>query len=190
MSLPFFFYLFFFMLSLIFFFFSSRRRHTRSKRDWSSDVCSSDLLEMGMNHFNEIDLLSKIASPNYAIITNIGESHLEFLGSRQGIAEAKLEITNGLKSDGKLIIDGDEKLLEHIKESNNIIKCGFDNSNDFIIENVLVKPNQTRFHLSDGMDYSIPLLGKHHAKNASYAIALGKQLGMNGEQLKNALNNL
>ena len=148
------------------------------------------VLEMGMNHFNEIDLLSKIASPDYAIITNIGESHLEFLGSRQGIAEAKLEITNGLKSDGKLIIDGDEKLLEHIKESNNIIKCGFDNSNDFIIENVLVKPNQTRFHLSDGMDYSIPLLGKHHAKNASYAIALGKQLGMNGEQLKNALNNI
>src|SRR5699024_11070876 len=107
-----------------------------------------------------------------------------------GIAEAKLEITNGLKSDGKLIIDGDEKLLEHIKESNNIIKCGFDNSNDFIIENVLVKPNQTRFHLSDGMDDSIPLLGKHHAKNDSYAIDLRKQLGMNGEQLKNDLNNI
>src|SRR5699024_6595887 len=62
--------------------------------------------------------------------------------------------------------------------------------NHFIIENVLVKPERTRFHLSNGMDYSIPLLGKHHAKNASYAIALGKQLGMNDAQIKDALNNL
>src|SRR5699024_1235287 len=48
------------------------------------------ILEMGMNHFNEIDLLSKIARPDYAIITNIGESHIEHLGSREGITKAKL----------------------------------------------------------------------------------------------------
>src|SRR5699024_11693321 len=80
----------------ILFFFSSRRRHTRSKRDWSSDVCSSDLtilgmprttevliLEMGMSDRKEIERLAEIAKPDYAIITNIGESHIEFLGSRQ-----------------------------------------------------------------------------------------------------------
>src|SRR5690625_3399660 len=63
------------------------------------------VLEMGMNDFGEIDLLSKIAKPDYAIITNIGESHIEFLGTREGITQAKLEVLNGMKNNGMLIID-------------------------------------------------------------------------------------
>ncbi|GAY76476.1 UDP-N-acetylmuramoylalanyl-d-glutamyl-2,6-diaminopimelate-D-alanyl-D-alanine ligase [Sporolactobacillus inulinus] len=56
------------------------------------------VLEMGMNHFGELTFLSQIAKPNVALITNIGESHIEYLGSRAGIAKAKLEIVNGLKN--------------------------------------------------------------------------------------------
>lgn len=148
------------------------------------------VLEMGMNHFNEIDLLSRLARPDYAIITNIGESHIEFLGSRQGIAQAKLEITHGLKTSGTLIIDGDEKLLEHIEDVNNIIKCGFNGSNDFVIENVAIGPKHTVFNLSHGAEYEIPLLGRHHAKNATYAIALGRQLGLTNTEIATGLQHI
>src|SRR5699024_291984 len=61
------------------------------------------VLEMGMSGFNEISRLSKIAQPDVAAITLIGESHLEHLGSRRNIAKAKLEILEGLKDDGLFI---------------------------------------------------------------------------------------
>lgn len=70
------------------------------------------VLEMGMSAKGEIDLLSRLANPDAAVITNIGESHMQDLGSREGIAEAKLEIINGLKEDGVLIYIGDEPLLQ------------------------------------------------------------------------------
>ncbi|MFC3798173.1 UDP-N-acetylmuramoyl-tripeptide--D-alanyl-D-alanine ligase [Cohnella sp. GCM10012308] len=69
------------------------------------------VLEMGMSGFGEISLLSRIARPDIAVITNIGESHLEHLGSRRGIAQAKLEIAEGLKDGGALVYNGDEPLL-------------------------------------------------------------------------------
>ncbi|MCL6444243.1 MAG: UDP-N-acetylmuramoyl-tripeptide--D-alanyl-D-alanine ligase, partial [Alicyclobacillus sp.] len=66
------------------------------------------VVEMGMSNFGEIELLSKISEPSVAIITNIGESHLQELGSRDGIARAKLEIVSGLQSDGVFVYYGDE----------------------------------------------------------------------------------
>nr|WP_221626781.1 UDP-N-acetylmuramoyl-tripeptide--D-alanyl-D-alanine ligase [Cohnella lubricantis] len=69
------------------------------------------VLEMGMSDRGEISLLTRIAKPNVAVITNIGESHLLQLGSRRNIARAKLEIAEGLKTGGALIYNGDEPLL-------------------------------------------------------------------------------
>src|SRR5699024_3754859 len=70
------------------------------------------ILEMGMSSFHEIEALSRLASPDIAVITNIGDSHMQDLGSRGGIAKAKSEITIGLKSQGLFIYDGDEPLLK------------------------------------------------------------------------------
>ncbi|WP_188454485.1 UDP-N-acetylmuramoyl-tripeptide--D-alanyl-D-alanine ligase [Virgibacillus oceani] len=148
------------------------------------------VLEMGMNHFGEIEQLSTIARPDAAIITNIGESHIEFLGSREGIAKAKLEITSGLKKDGILIIDGDEQLLKQVHKRDHVITCGFSSNNDVIIKEVSIQHDQTVFNLSDGTEYTIALLGKHHAKNASYAITLGKRLGITRDTIKQALLSL
>ena len=136
------------------------------------------VLEMGMSNFGEIELLSWIAKPDYAIITNIGESHLEYLGSREGIAEAKLEIMKGLKKEGILIIDGDEALLKQLHHQPHTITCGFNSDNDKVINNVNLSIEATTFELSDGIHYHVPLLGKHHAKNATYAIILGERLGI------------
>lgn len=148
------------------------------------------ILEMGMSDFGEIDLLSKIARPDYAIITNIGESHIEFLGSRQGIAKAKLEIINGLKDNGTVIIDGDEELLNSIRRHSNTITCGFNKDNDVMIDHTDVNLTETTFRLSDGTTYAIPLSGKHHAKNATFAITLGEQIGIEKENRKQALLSL
>lgn len=145
------------------------------------------VLEMGMNHYGEIEQLAKIARPDYSIITNIGESHMEYLGSREGIAKAKLEIASGMDGDGLFIIDGDEALLERVKDTYRTITCGFNSDNDVIIENVEVFPDKTHFQLADGSSYAIPLPGKHHAHNAAYTAALGVELGITQENIKQGL---
>lgn len=145
------------------------------------------VLEMGMSDFGEIERLSAIAKPDYAIITNVGESHIKFLGSREGIAKAKMEIATGLKDNGMMIIDGDEELLSLVHTQNNTITCGFNKNNHVVIDHVEINHQTTDFQLSDGTTYTIPLLGKHHAKNAAFAIVLGEQLGIDPKKRKQAL---
>lgn len=136
------------------------------------------VLEMGMSNFDEIDVLTKIAQPDYAIITNIGESHIEHLGSKKGIAAAKLEIMNGLKITGKLIIDGDEPLLNHVKENKHVINCGFADDNTILISDVFLQEKATNFTINKVGAFTVGLLGKHHAKNASYVWAVARDLAI------------
>lgn len=147
------------------------------------------VVEMGMNGFGEIDLLTKIAQPNFAIITNIGESHIEHLESREGIAKAKLEIKNGLKQDGYLIIDGDESLLKSLSSEKNVITCGFAKTNKVNISDIQIHQQLTSFKVNND-DYSVPLLGKHHAKNATLAIVIASQLGLGHETIQRGLDML
>lgn len=148
------------------------------------------IVEMGMNHAGEIELLSNIAKPDYAIITNIGESHIEYLGSREGIAAAKLEIVSGLSKEGKLIIDGDEPLLETVHDSSQTFTCGFSNACQLQIADASVLDEGTKFTLEDGAKFKIGLYGRHHAKNASYAIALGRLIGMEDAVIREGLENI
>ncbi|RXI98106.1 UDP-N-acetylmuramoyl-tripeptide--D-alanyl-D-alanine ligase [Anaerobacillus alkaliphilus] len=150
--------------------------------------CEVIILEMGMNNFGEISFLSNLAKPDLAIITNIGESHIEQLGSREGISKAKLEIVDGLKNDGVLILDGDEPLLLGEKSAQTIT-CGYGESNDYRISNIEQKSNLTRFSINEQDHYTIRLLGKHNIKNSSYAIAVAKYLGMNEHTIQVGLNN-
>ena len=69
------------------------------------------VLEMGMNHFREIAYLSNIAKPDVAVIVNIGTMHMEFLGSQEGIRQAKMEIVEGMEESGKLLLNGDDAML-------------------------------------------------------------------------------
>lgn len=73
------------------------------------------VLEMGMNHSGEMEYLSDIARPDLAIITNIGTMHIEHLGTREGILQAKLEIMRGMPDDGAGVFNGDEPLLWNIR---------------------------------------------------------------------------
>lgn len=86
--------------------------------------------EMGMNHFGEISRMTAAAKPNLAVITNIGTSHIEFLGSREGICKAKLEILEGLQEGGAAVLCGDEPLLWDKRESLGcrVVTYGIENS--------------------------------------------------------------
>src|SRR5699024_12238394 len=102
-----------------------------------------------------------------AIITNIGESHIEYLGSRKGIAQAKLEITLGLKQEGLLIIDGDEPLLiEQIKDVQ-VITCGFSDTNDIKLRDVVIDIEKTIFKINSNLRFSILLIRCYQVKKSN-----------------------
>ena len=73
------------------------------------------VLEMGMNHFGEIDYLTRVVRPDVAVITNIGDAHIENLGSREGILKAKCEIFNYMTEGSLAILDGDDPLLRTLE---------------------------------------------------------------------------
>jgi len=140
--------------------------------------CEICIVEMGMNHFGEIALLSRIAEPNIGIITNIGESHIEFLGSREGIAKAKSEIIEGMHPGDLLVIDGDERLLEAVRhEQIHVVSCGYGESNDWTISDVKSNKEGSTFTVK-GKIYFIPVLGIHNVKNAMYVIAVANQFSL------------
>lgn len=156
------------------------------------DDCEVCVVEMGMNHFGEIEVLSQIAEPNIAVITNIGESHIEFLGSREGIAKAKMEITKGLAADGVLIIDGDEPLLANIQLSGKeakVVTCGFDPTCEWVIKDSESDEHGAAFSVN-GQSFHIPIMGRHNVKNAAYALAVANKLQIPASRVQEAFSNL
>lgn len=136
------------------------------------------VVEMGMNHPGEITQLSHIAQPDIAMITNIGESHLAFLGSRQGIAQAKLEIGKGLAADGMWFVNGDEPLLrrELAKDPRRVTYIGWEEKNDDVpLSFVQEGLNGISFtSRQSGASFQVPLLGRHNAIHALLATAVGR----------------
>jgi len=148
------------------------------------------VVEMGMSNFGEIDVLSKCALPDIAVITNIGTSHIEFLGSREGILKAKSEIFNGMSSEGSVILNGDDQYLWSLKDKlnfKNIIFVGICNKEcDLVAENVRTDETGCTFSVCEN-EYSINLAGEHNVYNALCAVAAGKLLDMTYESVKEGL---
>ncbi|MEI5991073.1 hypothetical protein A5881_002606 [Enterococcus termitis] len=147
------------------------------------------ILEMGMDHADEIDFLSKLAQPEVAAITMIGEAHIENLGSRAGIAQAKMEITSGLTENGLLIIPADEPLLlPLIKEVPQTIKTfGLDHA-DCKATIIEAQKEYTTFKIS-GSDtlFTIPVPGKYNVGNALIAITIGQWFNLTEEKIQAGL---
>ena len=147
------------------------------------------IFEMGMNHFGEIEYLSEIVKPDIAVITNIGHSHIENLGSQEGILKAKLEVLKNLSEDGTIILNGDDKLLYGAKDSIKVKKIyiGINNKDcDLKAENIKEYDNFTEFTF-EGEIYRINLLGTHNIYNALMAIAIGRLAGGSKNEIKNGL---
>lgn len=148
------------------------------------------VVEMGMNHRGEIALLSRLAAPDIGVITNVGDAHLEFLGSREGIAEAKLEIREGMSEEGTLIIHGDEPLLtERIRpESRKVVRIGWGRENDDFPEELSVSEEGISFRSAAyGTRFELFLPGRHNALNALMAAAVGRSLGLSEEAIAEGL---
>lgn len=155
--------------------------------------CEWAVLEMGMSALGEIDHLTRIARPDIALITNIGTSHLEYLGSRENICRAKMEIVNGLKSDGTLLLNGDEPLLAaHRGDSHSPQFVSLqDPSADFYASAISCRDNGQTFCLTHAgktiRDLTIPVLGEHNVYAAAFACAVGLTGGLSEEEIRRGL---
>lgn len=141
------------------------------------------VLEMGMNHLGEISRLTNIAKPDVAIITNVGKAHIGNLGSQENILKAKLEILEGLKEDGLLILNGDDALLS-TADTGAFKKqfTGIENKNaDIKACEIESNINITNFSVSCGDDNArgfIPVLGRYNVLNALEAMLCGLHFGI------------
>lgn len=142
------------------------------------------VLEMGMSGFGEIDLLSSIAKPDIGVITNIGDSHLEFLKTRENVFKAKTELLNYVSSENTYII-GDDQYLKNVAGN----KIGFNRENNFVIEDFIDSNDGMSFKVENS-EYTLNLNGKHNALNAGMAIVIGKRFGLTSEEIKEGLKNL
>ena len=148
------------------------------------------VLEMGMNHFGEISYLSAIARPDVAVIVNIGTMHIEHLGSMEGILQAKLEILDGMPSDGKVILNGDDSLLWNLHKTLPSVTYFAQNNTqaDVIGSNVEQVEGLLRFHVG-GMDVELPLEGEHYVPDALAAVAVGLAFAVPAENIRKSLSN-
>ncbi|WP_373446064.1 UDP-N-acetylmuramoyl-tripeptide--D-alanyl-D-alanine ligase [Salinicoccus bachuensis] len=152
------------------------------------------ILEMGMDAKGDIHFLSRMTKPDIAILTNVGESHIEKLGSRENIAEAKYEIVDGLKEAGTFIYSRDYPLLENIVDreaSYNVRSAGESGKNDLQIANVRQTDQGTRFRLHPlDIEVRIPQLGLHNASNATLALLAAEAAGLDINEVKGHFDNL
>ncbi|RMI84358.1 UDP-N-acetylmuramoyl-tripeptide--D-alanyl-D-alanine ligase [Staphylococcus pseudoxylosus] len=148
------------------------------------------ILEMGMSGFHEIEFLSNLAEPDIAVITNIGESHMQDLGSREGIAKAKSEITVGLKPGGLFIYDGDEPLLKpYVNQLTNVdlVSIGKHSTNSLVSQIESINNDGIAFTINEEERFELPILGEHNMKNATIAIAVGKRMKLSYDTIFNNL---
>ena len=151
------------------------------------------VLEMGMSSRGEIEFLSKLARPNAAIITNIGEAHLMDLGSREAIAEAKLEIVTGLQEGGVFVYNGDEPLLTNRVPEMNLatetVTFGDARANDYYPTTVTLQATGTHFKMNrdENISFYLPVLGKHNVYNTLASMAIAKHFGVTWEEMKEGL---
>lgn len=152
------------------------------------------VIEMGMNHKGEISTLTNVSKPDIAIITNIGVSHIENLGSRENILAAKLEILEGMKKGSSLVVCGDNDLLSTVKsEDYEIVLYGIENENSFVrAVNIEMLPEGTNCDfVVSGKSYRVfvPVSGIHNVYNALAAFTVGIKEGIAPEVAAAAIKN-
>ena len=150
------------------------------------------VLEMGMSNLGEISVLTKAVKPTCSVISNIGVSHIENLGSRENILKAKLEILEGMDEGSTLFVNGDDDMLSTVKNDKfNIITYGVNAENlDYTAKNIVSDGETTTFLLVSNninQEITLPTVGIHNVYNALAAFAVGVHHGISPEQCAEAL---
>lgn len=161
------------------------------------------VLEMGISDFGEMHRLSKIAKPDIAVITNIGQCHLENLGDRNGVLKAKTEVFDEMNPEGEVVLNGDDDKLATITEVHgkcpyffHKVECdawlpeeqGCQKPEYMIyadcIESLGLKGTKCRIHAGDDVFKAhIKVPGEHQVNNALAASAVGKLLGLTADEI-------
>ena len=147
------------------------------------------ILEMGMNHFGEMHRLSKIARPTHCLFTNIGVAHIEFLGSRDGILQAKSEMLDYASEDARIIVNGDDDKLITMKGKAFL----YGQSSDYDVyadelKNLGLEGTRCRIHHGEKtVDVTVPLPGVHSVYNALAGASMGFLFGLSEKEIKDGI---
>ena len=146
------------------------------------------VIETGMDRAGQIRYLGEMVKPDIAVITNIGDAHIEYLGSRGNILKAKCEIFENLREDGVAVLNGDDALLDTVALPQTILRCGLSARCDAHVSGVedlgidgvrcTVTTEKERYALS------IPAPGRHMVYAAAMAAAIGEHLGETKEEIE------
>lgn len=149
------------------------------------------VLEMGMNHLQEMSRLSMIARPDIACITNVGTAHIGELGSRENILKAKLEITDGMKEGSTLIINQDNDMLQTVELPHlNVVRVGKGKEASIQASHIVLEETKSSFEVEyQGKKeiIEVPVQGEHNNSNALIAIAVGIELNISLEDIKKGI---
>lgn len=150
------------------------------------------VVEMGMRGSKEIDLLSRIALPNGAVITNIGEAHLELLGSVDNIARAKGELLEHVPEQGFAVLHGDSPFIDREAKrcKGKVILYGENPEFNLYLEEITAENGENHFVVAfrdRTEEFFLPLPGRHNVINSLAAIAIGYEFGMSYEEIKKGL---
>ena len=147
------------------------------------------VLEMGQDHLGDIHLLSELAKPKTGIVTLVGEAHLEFFGSRAEIAQGKMQIADGLRKDGLLIVPADKIINEFLPADCKLVRFGPDA--DIFLTRLEERKNSLSFEcnfLEERID--LPVTGKYNATNAMIAAYAALQEGVSEVAIAQAFSEL
>lgn len=163
---------------------------TLLRLDRSYDIC---VLEMGMDRFGEIDYLCDIVKPQVGVITNIGDAHIEHLGSREGIFKAKCEMLPHIQKDGLLVLNGDDELLSTLRGKTPVdaVFCGGSEELEYRAQQTggdgvshihcrMITPKMDR-------DVKIPALGRHMIYPSLFAAAVGERFGLTADEIEEGI---
>ena len=152
------------------------------------------VVEIGMRGLGQIEALAKVVKPTIGIVTMVGETHIELLGSIENIARAKRELVEAIHDGGTVILNADDPnviaMKSHVNSGVKIITFGIDNPADVKAERITNFDTSTSFivnYKGNNFEFEIPMLGKHNVSNALAAISAGIAVGLNCAEIKNGL---
>ncbi|MCX5699329.1 MAG: UDP-N-acetylmuramoyl-tripeptide--D-alanyl-D-alanine ligase [Candidatus Omnitrophica bacterium] len=150
------------------------------------------VVEIGTNHFGEVDYLAKIARPNIGIITNIGLSHLEFLKDLKGVAKEKTTLLNNLAKPAIALFNADDKsfkgLMAREIKGRQIFSFGINEKSDFRASGIKLKNERIEFKVNSKFNFELSTLGDYNIYNALAAIAVGRILGLGYSEIRARLS--
>ncbi len=151
------------------------------------------VVEIGTNHFGEVDYLAKTAGANIGLITNIGYSHLEFLNDLKGVFKEKSSLLNNLIKPAIVILNADDKFLRPkvMQKNKNItvFSYGINEKSDFCAAAIRLKNGRVEFKVNSKFDFALSTLGDYNIYNALAAITVSRILGLSYSEIAERLIN-